>query len=110
MAEITFRYFRSVEGMVVPRYGTATFIGVQRDQKQGWIWDTSTIIRVPEYETTRYLKEYRRALADGALVECTRQDFDTLEQGASVTSETSEVVEDVTETVRRPSRRQKEEK
>lgn len=83
MADILFRYFRSVEGKVVPRYGTATYIGVQRDQKQGWIWDTSAIILVPEYETTRYLKEYRRALADGALVECSRADFEALEKSES---------------------------
>lgn len=99
MAEIIFRYFRSIEGMVVPRYGTATFIGVQRDQKQGWIWDTNAIIRVPEYETTRYGKEYRRALADGALVECSKAEFDAQEKAEA----------DPTSVVRNPSRRHKEE-
>jgi hypothetical protein len=110
MAEIIFRYFKSVEGRVVPRYGTTTFIGVQRDQKVGWVWDTSAITRVPEYETTRYGKEYRRALSDGSMVECSKADFDALEQGVSVVSESSNVPEEVTETVHRSSRRQKEEK
>jgi hypothetical protein len=101
MADIIFRYFKSVEGMVVPRYGTATFIGVKRDKTVGWVWDTARVVRIPESETVRYMKEYRRALADGAMVECLRADYDA--QNAEV----HEVHEDVTETVRRPIRRQK---
>ena len=90
MAEIIFKFFRSVEGKVVPRYGTATFIGVLRDNKQGWVWDTATVVRVPEYEVTRYMREYRRALADGALVECSSADYDA--QQTEATDEPTEVV------------------
>ena|GEM_PF-2634085 len=101
MADILFRYFRSVEGMIVPRYGTTTFIGAKRDKTVGWVWDTARVVRIPESETVRYMKEYRRALADGAMVECLRADYDA--QNAEV----KEVHEDVTETVRRPIRRHK---
>ena len=101
MADILFRYFKSVEGMIVPRYGTSTFIGAKRDKTVGWIWDTTRVVRIPESETVRYMKEYRRALADGAMVECSRTDYDA--QNAEV----HEVHEDVTETVRRPIRRHK---
>ena len=90
MTEITFKFFRSVEGKVVPRYGTATFIGALRDNKQGWVWDTTTVVRVPEYEVTRYMREYRRALADGALVECSSADYDA--QQTEVSDEPTEVV------------------
>ena len=83
MADITFRYFRSVAGMVVPRYGTVSFIGAMRDKVQGWVWDTDLVVRIPEFETTRYLREYRRALADGALVECSQADFEALEKTES---------------------------
>jgi hypothetical protein len=87
MDEITFRFFRSVEGKVVPRYGTATFIGVQRDNKIGWIWDTTSVIRVPEYEVNRYMREYRRALSDGSLVECCKADYDAQEANVNAAPE-----------------------
>jgi hypothetical protein len=80
MDEIKFRHFRSVEGKVVPRHGTSVFIGARRDKEHGWVWDTETIVRVPETEYTRYLREYRRALNEGALVECTKADFDKQEK------------------------------
>jgi hypothetical protein len=80
MPDITFRYFRSVEGKVVPRYGTATYIGAQRDQKMGWVWDTSAVVRIPEYEVERFAREYRRALAEGAIIECARADYDAKEK------------------------------
>jgi len=100
MAEIIFRYFRSVEGKVVPRYGTAIFIGVKRDKVQGWVWNTDLVVRIPESETTRYLREYRRALEDGSMTECARVDYE-----AQNTEVRTEVREEPTEVVRR--RRQK---
>jgi hypothetical protein len=74
--EPEFRYFRSVEGYVVPRYGTQSFIGVQRDRAVGWRWDTADVFAIPIADCKRYAREYRRALTTGALVEVTKADFE----------------------------------
>jgi hypothetical protein len=70
--EIKFRYFRSVEGSVVPRWGTPSFIGVRRVPSKGWEWNTEKVVSVPEYETIKYLREYNRALKDGSIIEVSK--------------------------------------
>lgn len=75
MTEIEFRYFKSVEGHIVPRYGTQTYIGARIDKAEGWVW-TEDVKRIPTTEVTRYLREYNRALKDGAIVEVKRSDYD----------------------------------
>ena len=63
-----FRHFSSVEGHVVPRWGTDTFIGVTR-APGGWKWNTGKMVKIPADECRRYLREYNRALKDGSLKE-----------------------------------------
>lgn len=67
-------YVSSVEGAVVPRYGTAitgkknTTIGVIWDPKvQGLVWNTEAVTLIPASEYRRHVKEYDRALKEGSL-------------------------------------------
>jgi hypothetical protein len=70
-----FRYFRSVEGKVVGRFGKDSYIGVRRT-KEGWDWNTEDVFAIPTEECRRYVREYKRALKSGALIEVTKKDFD----------------------------------
>jgi hypothetical protein len=79
MGEIIFRYFSCVVGKVVPRHGTDTMIGVRPSKKTGWEWFPKEIVRIPKDECTRYLREYRRAFKEGALVEHTKKDYEKAE-------------------------------
>lgn len=72
-----YRYFSSVEGHVVGRFGSTSFIGVRRGP-DGWVWVTDDVYRIPIIEINRYVREYKRALADGSLKEVTKADFDRL--------------------------------
>lgn len=62
-----FRYFRSVPGAAVLRYGTRSYIGCVRTMT-GFVW-TDEVIAIPALECRRFVREYRRALADKALIE-----------------------------------------
>lgn len=68
MKDLKLRYFKSVKGHVVPRYGTDTMIGVVRFGNR-WEWDLDKITAIPEDEIKRSGKAYRRALRDGSIVE-----------------------------------------
>ena len=81
MPDIRFRYFRSIVGHLVPRFGTRDFIGARRDPAEGVKWDTDAVVRIPETEYNRYLREYRRILAAGGLVEVTKTAYDESELG-----------------------------
>ncbi|MHC4736474.1 MAG: hypothetical protein ACYTDW_18745 [Planctomycetota bacterium] len=70
-----FKYFRSVKGHVVHRYGTDTLIGVTRG-KEGHKWNTEKIVAIPEVEYLRHLKAYRRAVKSGALKESSKSAFE----------------------------------
>jgi hypothetical protein len=70
-----FKYFRSVKGHVVHRYGTDTLIGVTRG-KDGHKWNTERVVAIPEVEYFRHLKAYRRAVKSGALKESTKSAFE----------------------------------
>ena len=77
MVETTeFQYFGPVEGAVVPRYGSRSFIGVRRDAEMGWVWDLDVIVPVPKSQVDQYQREYRRALADGHLKEYTKAEYE----------------------------------
>ena len=73
--ESKFKYFSCVKGVVVQRFGTDTFIGVRKTSK-GWVWNEERVIRLPENEVTRYIREYNNAIKAEALVERTEKDFD----------------------------------
>jgi len=70
-----FQYFSCVEGHVVQRYGTDTYIGVTRTAN-GWEWDTEKVVLIPIAEIARYRREYLRAVKEGSLTERTKQDHD----------------------------------
>lgn len=83
------RFFRSVEGKLVSRYGTASqaranaLIGASRDPETGVVsWDTGAIIAITPLEAQRFKREYDRAVRDWALTEVTEQDYlDFLQRG-----------------------------
>ncbi len=70
-----FRYFSSVQGRVVPRYGTDTFIGVKRTSS-GWGWDEERVVAIPAAECSRFGREYQNAVRLRALKVRTREDYD----------------------------------
>lgn len=62
-----YKYYRSVEGAVVQRYGQQTYIGVRRGGNQHQ-W-SDKIVRLPMTEFTRFQREYTRAVKAGSLIE-----------------------------------------
>lgn len=63
-------FVSSVEGRLVTRYGTRTFIGAERrasDPRQ-LEWHTDQVIAIPHDEFRKYRREYLRALREGSLV------------------------------------------
>jgi hypothetical protein len=73
--ETQFRYFRCVEGHVVPRFGTTSFIGVHRSYP-GWEWNPEDVTAIPVEDCKRHLRSYNRALKDGSLIEVKKAEFD----------------------------------
>jgi len=74
---VEFQYFRSVPGKVVSRCGTTEFVGVRR-VAGGWEW-SDQIVAIPQSHLTRYMREYKRAVADGALIPATKADWEKQE-------------------------------
>lgn len=74
--DIKFKYFSCKKGHVVPRFGTSSYIGTTR-QVGGFTWDESKIVAIPESEFTKYLREYRRAIKDGALIKRKESDYES---------------------------------
>ena len=71
---ITFRYFKSVDGRAVPRFGQRSYIGCRRGP-DGFVW-IDRAVSIPTLEVVKYLREYNRALADGSLVEVSKEQYD----------------------------------
>ncbi len=67
----TYRYFQSVPGCAVQRYGTASHIGAIRTPT-GFKW-SDEIVAVPTVECTRYIREYTQAVRAGELIEFSEQ-------------------------------------
>lgn len=66
-AAATFALFvSSIEGSVVTRYGTRTFIGAERSAG-GLSWQTDRVIAIPHDEYRKFRREYDRALRDKSL-------------------------------------------
>lgn len=93
MSRPSFALFVScVEGSLVTRYGTRTFIGAERRALEPQVVDfhPDIIVAIPHDEFRKYRREYLRALREGSLVERTaeawqaqnRQDPPTAKQGA----------------------------
>lgn len=79
-----YKYVKSKEGRVVPRYGTGTLIGCKRKRpdkntKSGHIWSTD-IVRIPMAEWIRYIKEYTRAVKDKSLILVKKEEWEKEEQ------------------------------
>lgn len=66
-----------VEGALVTRYGTGTFIGAERRANAPTVVDyhPDQIIAIPHDEFRKYRREYLRALRDGSLVERTAAEW-----------------------------------
>lgn len=85
-------YVSCVEGAVVTRYGTRTFIGAERRALEPTVVDfhPDIVVAIPHDEFRKYRREYLRAMREGSLVERTadewraqnRQDQPTAKQGA----------------------------
>lgn len=76
-------YLSAVPGHLVPRFSTLgapggrTYIGARRDPKTQKIEvDPDAVVRIPMGEFGRHLKEYNRAIEDGALKRREAKEFD----------------------------------
>ncbi len=91
------RFFSSVEGRLVSRYGSGggplapTLIGATRNAADlsprgseptdvgrgegGVTWNTDQVVAITEAEAQKYSREYDRAVKDGALIERTEADY-----------------------------------
>ena len=100
--KIKYRYFSSVQGHIVPRFGAqGQYIGAKLipsgeevarsllgPSGQGsflWGWDTTKVVRISEKEFVLYGREYTRALKSGALVQRTAKDYDKYIKGVADT-------------------------
>jgi hypothetical protein len=72
--KIKFEYYSSVEGHVVPRYGTDVYIGAKR-VPGGWDWNTDAVVPIPEREYTLYGREYARGVKEGGIIKRTEADY-----------------------------------
>jgi hypothetical protein len=72
-------FVSSVEGHVVPRYGSRTpsNIGVTRTA-DGWAWDTASIEGITHVEAQLYRREYARAFENKSLKLRTADEFASL--------------------------------
>lgn len=90
-------FVSSVEGSLVTRYGTATFIGAERSatDPRAVEWHPDQVVAIPHDEYRKFRREYLRALREGSLVERTadewnRQNTAAAEAPAERTSKRSE--------------------
>jgi len=78
MADSPFALFvSSVEGSLVTRHGTRTFIGATRRAKEPTVidWQPDVIVAFPHDEYRRYRREYDRALRDKSLAKRTEAEW-----------------------------------
>lgn len=77
-------YVRSVEGHLVPRFGTREYIGAtlrgltaeQRAAGQAAVqWDTERIVPITARDTVTYRKEYETAIQTGALKQVSEAEY-----------------------------------
>lgn len=70
-------FVSSVEGSPVTRYGSSVLIGAERnpDEPRKIVYHPDAVIAIPHDEAQRYAREYRRLIAEGALVERTADDW-----------------------------------
>lgn len=74
-----------VEGHLVTRHGTRTFIGAERraDDPRRVDYHPEQIVAIPVDEHRKYRREYLRALREGSLVERTGDEWQRQQQPAS---------------------------
>lgn len=80
MSQAAFALFVScVEGAVVTRFGTRTYIGCERRALEPTVVDyhPEQIVAIPHDEFRKYRREYLRALRDGSLVTRTEDEWRT---------------------------------
>lgn len=74
-------FVSSVPGHLVSRYGSASasraneLLGAERTVDGEVVWHTDAVLVVSEAELARFSREYRRAIATGALRERTEADY-----------------------------------
>jgi len=75
------KFFSSVIGRPVARWGTGTMIGARIDASlpdgPGIVYDVDAVVAIPLAEFKRHEREYRKAIACKELVERTRSQHDT---------------------------------
>jgi hypothetical protein len=69
------KFFASVPGFLVTRYGTGLPIGATIG-KQGVEWNDE-VTAIPDDEAARYVREYAQHVAGGELRACTLSEYDT---------------------------------
>jgi hypothetical protein len=73
------RYFSlKKDAGLVTRFGTASYIGARLDKsvEGGVAYDNDAIVAIPAAEHARFAREYGRAVANGALVVRSREDYE----------------------------------
>lgn len=74
--KIEFRYFSCVQGSVVQRFGTGSYIGVSKEPgKTDWVWDEEKVVPIPKDECLRYHREYQNALRNKSISERTEEEY-----------------------------------
>jgi hypothetical protein len=75
-------YVSAVRGHIVSRPGSSVAIGVTRDPQEPSeiTWDHELVVKIPEAEHRAFLREYSRAIREGALKVKTRADFESCHQ------------------------------
>lgn len=81
-----------VEGALVMRYGTGTFIGAERRAREPQVVDyhPDQVVAIPHDEFRKYRREYLRALREGSLVERTADEWQRQQQPASTAAATDD--------------------
>jgi hypothetical protein len=88
-----FKYFKSVEGHVVQRYGTDTYIGVARVNGKH-VWNTKRAVAIPEVEYLRHLKAYNRAVKDKSIIVATKKEYEEQNKAQEAEAEKTTKVKD----------------
>lgn len=81
-----------VEGSLVTRYGTRTFIGAERraDDPRVVDYHPEHVVAIPHDEFRKYRREYLRALREGSLVERTAAQWDAQNRQSAPAEETND--------------------
>ena len=86
VTEMKFRYFSPVEGRVVQRFGSDSYIGASRGPK-GYTINLDAVVAIPEAELAARPKSWRNLLKRGDLRERTREEYEAFQKKRQAKSE-----------------------